>query len=314
MLYKFLWITCFVLVIINSSILVFENFIVLNNTDKNVASATIAQIPEVIPVKHPIRNEGANDPDILAEHVYLIDAETLYPFYAKGENEQVPIASLTKIATALTVLENHPANLSDVVEVSRRVTGITGDTIKLRYGEEITVENLLYGLLLMSGNDAAATLAEHFGGNDAFVAEMNNKVTKIGAKNTQFKDTCGLDDEGFSTAKDLALITAHAMNNPKFAEIVKTPTKTITSTNGRITHELKNSNRMLLSDEKYYYPNATGVKTGFTTPAGHVLVSSAEKDGHTIIGIILDTKRNTLTASAEESKKLLEWGFANWTW
>lgn len=314
MLNKILWISCFVLIISNSAVLMFENFIVLNNTNKKVASATIEKVPEDVSVKHPIKNEGAKDPDILAQYVYLIDAETLYPFYAKEENEKVPIASLTKIATALVVLENHSDNLSDVIEVSRRVTGITGDSIKLRYGEEITAENLLYGLLMMSGNDAAATLAEHFGGNDAFVAEMNKYALKIGAKNTMFQDTCGLDDEGYSTAKDLAIISAHALSNPKFAEIVRTPNKTISSTNGRVEHILKNSNRMLQTDEKNYYPYTTGIKTGFTTPAGHVLVSSAVKDGHSIIGVVLDTKKNTLTASAEESKKLLDWGFANYTW
>lgn len=312
---KILWITCFVLIISNSAILIFENFIVLNNSNKKVASAITSKTTEVIEaIEHPVKNPEAQDPSILAEHVYLIDLESLYPFYAKGENEKVPIASLTKIVTALTVLENYSENLSDVVEVSRRVTGITGDTIKLRYGEKITVENLLYGLLMMSGNDAAATLAEHFGGNDAFVAEMNKKALKIGAKNTQFQDTCGLDDDGYSTAKDLATISAHAISNPKFSEIVRTPNKTISSTNGRVEHVLKNSNRMLFADEKYYYPYATGVKTGFTTPAGHVLVSSARKDGHIIIGVVLDTKKNTLTASAEESKKLLEWGFTNYSW
>jgi D-alanyl-D-alanine carboxypeptidase (penicillin-binding protein 5/6) len=311
---KVLCVVCFILITVNILVLVFENIFVPNMSGKDVKSASVIITPKVVLVKHPIKNEGAKNPEINAQYVYLVDKETLYPFYGKGENEKVPIASLTKIATALVVLENYPNNLSDVVDVSRRVTGITGDSIKLRYGEKITVENLLYGLLMMSGNDAAASLAEHFGGNDTFVLDMNKMVTQIGAKNTIFQDTCGLDDDGYSTAKDLAIISAHAVSNPKFAEIVKTPTKTITSTNGRVIHELKNSNRMLLADEKYFYPYATGIKTGFTTPAGHVLVSSAEKDGHIIIGVVLNTDKNTLTASAEESKKLLEWGFTNYSW
>lgn len=317
MLNKVLWIICGFLITANFTLLIFKDDFVYRYNPKEVKSATIEPQDKTSTnsENHPIKNSDAQDPKILAESVFLADGETLYPLYGKNEKERVPVASLTKIITALVVLENYPEKLQNIIEITPRETGITGDSIKLRAYEEISVENLLYGLLMMSGNDAAAALSDNFGGKDAFVAAMNQKIKQIGAKDTQFLDPAGLDDDGYSTAYDVVLISSYALKNPKFAEIVKTPSKTITSTNGRVVHELKNSNRMIQQDEKkYFYPNAIGLKTGFTTPAGHVLASAAEKDGHRIVGVVLHTNKNTLTASAEESKKLLEWGFASWAW
>lgn len=262
----------------------------------------------------PNRNTDSPDPQILAKAVYLIDVDTAFPLFGKNENEKMPIASTTKIATALVVLENHSDKLNDIVTITAKMISVEGSDIQLRVGEKITVENLLNGLLIMSGNDTAFALAEYFGNKDKFVAEMNNKVAQIGLRDTAYFDPAGLDDRGYSTARDLAILGAYALRNQKFAEIVRTSEKTISSVDGRLIHKLTSSNHMLLNDDPYYFPLTIGIKTGFTYAAGHVLVSAAGKDGHKILAVILNTNEDTIFASAKESKKLLEWGFANWKW
>lgn len=268
----------------------------------------------VLPKKYPKKNPNVKDPQIFAKTAYLIDGTSFYPLYSKREDEKVPIASTTKMATAITVLENYPDKLNDTVTITSKMINVEGSDIKLRPGEKITVENLLNGLLIMSGNDTAYSLAEYFGGKEKFVLEMNKKVEEIGLKNTHYKDPAGLDDDGYSTAKDLAILAAYNLKNSKFATIVKTTEKTVYSTDGKIAHELKNSNRLIHTDEPYYLPYAIGVKTGFTYGAGHALVSAGQKDGKLLISVVLNTNENTITASAKESKKLLEWGFNSWTW
>lgn len=312
MLNKVLWIICGFLLLIGVGLIVNDQ-IDFKLPNKKIFGDSI-NLKEPKLVKHPTRKADAKDPVIYSKASYLVDVDSAYPLYEELAIEKLPIASTTKMATALVVLENHADKLQDVVTITPTMINVEGSDIQLRSGEKITVENLLNGLLIMSGNDTAYALAEYFGGREAFVAEMNRKVNEIGANNTVYQDPAGLNDEGYSTAKDLALIATYGLRNPKFAEIVKTPTKTVTSTDGRLQHELKNSNRMMRSEEPLYFPYAIGVKTGFTNEAGHVLVSCAEKDGHRLLSVVLNTQENSLTASAKESKKLLEWGFANWTW
>jgi len=313
MISKILWIICGFVFFAGIAIIVYSQ-IDFSNV-KIISGESRADInninkPNIIPVK----KADINDPNIEAKAIYLIDLPALYPMYSKEENTKLPIASTAKIATALVVLENHGDKLQNVITITPQMISVEGSDIQLRSGEKITVENLLNGLLIMSGNDTAYALADYFGGREAFVKEMNEKVSEIGADNTKYQDPAGLNDEGYSTAHDLALITAYALRNSKFSEIVKTPEKTIASADGKFNHELKNSNRMLRQEETYYYPYTIGVKTGFTNEAGHVLVSSAEIEGHKILSVVLNTNENSLTASAKESKKLLEWGFNNWTW
>lgn len=281
---------------------------------KKIAGVEDQNYPNLELAVMPRQNNDSPDPQILAKAVYLIDVDTAFPLFSKNENEKMPIASTTKIATALVVLENHGDKLNDIVTITSKMITVEGSDIQLRPGEKITVENLLNGLLIMSGNDTAYSLAEYFGGKDKFVAEMNNKVAQIGLRDTAYFDPAGLDDQGHSTARDLAILGAYALRNPKFAEIVRTPEKDIASVDGRLIHKLTSSNHMLLNDDPYYFPPTIGIKTGFTYAAGHVLVSAAEKDGHKILAVVLDTNEDTIFASAKESRKLLEWGFANWGW
>lgn len=314
MLSKILWIICGLLIIFGLFVVTRGSISLKSKKVSGVFDQSSTDFDIGSPVKIPVKNLNAQEPQIYAKAVYLIDLESFYPMYAKEEKTQVPIASTTKMATALVILENHADKLQDTVTITSQMIFVEGSDIQLRTDEKITVENLLNGLLIMSGNDTAYALADYFGGKESFVKEMNEKVYKIGAKDTQYQDPAGLDDKSHSTARDLAIIAVYSLRNQKFSEIVKTPQKTISSVDGRIIHELKNSNRMLRQEEPFYYPYTIGVKTGFTNEAGHVLVSSAEKDGHKILAVVLNTHENSLTASAKESRKLLEWGFNNWTW
>lgn len=276
----------------------------------NVDLPEIKNEPLTIPPE-PIAN---STPNIYAKAAILIDVPSAYVMYEDNADTRVPMASTTKVMTAMVVLENYPEKLKDIITITYPMIAVEGSDIELTTGENITVENLLKGLLIKSGNDTANAIAVYFGGKDSFVKEMNEKTKLLGLNNTQFNDPAGLDDSGYSTARELAYLSAYAMRNQTFKEIVQTPLTSISSADGTITHELKSSNRMLRSEEEFYYPFAVGIKTGFTNEAGHCLIAAAEKDNRLILSVILNTHENTLTASAKESRKLLEWGFANWNW
>lgn len=308
---KALWLICLILTVLFLSVVASR----FKNPAPKVSGLKM-ELPSIEErlTKPPQKNASPINLDVNARTAILVDGQSFQRLYLKNEKEKVPIASTTKIMTALVVLEDFPERQKDVVTITYDMVNIEGSDVQLRVGEKMTVENLLKGLLIVSGNDAAYSLASFLGGKDEFVQKMNQKAAVLGLKNTFYKDPAGLNDEGYSTAEDLAVLVAYALRNKNFAEIVKTSVTAITSADGRILHELKSSNRMLRSEEQYFYPNAIGVKTGFTNEAGHVLVSAAQKDGHQILSVVLNTDENTLVASAKESKKLLEWGFANWTW
>lgn len=253
-------------------------------------------------------------PYILAKAYYLEDYDSGFVLVEKNSAAKLPIASTTKIATALVVIQNHSNQLDDTVTITPKMININGAKIGLEAGEKITVRNLLYGMLINSGNDAAYSLAEFFGGKENFVAQMNKKVRDIGLKSTEYRDPAGLDDTGYSTAHDLAVLASYALKEPLFNQIVRIPSGSIFSTDGKIVHELKNSNQLLDREGPFYFEQAIGVKTGFTYEAGHVLVSAAQKDGHTLLSVVMCTDEDNTLASAKESRKLLEWGFGNWTW
>ncbi|MCL5795721.1 MAG: serine hydrolase [Patescibacteria group bacterium] len=262
----------------------------------------------------PPQNKNSSRPLIYAKNYILMDVDSFYPLAEKESHTAVPVASTTKIMTAIIVLENY--NLSDVVTISQNAAGQIGDDVTLRTDEKITVENLLYALILRSGNDAAMALAEFYkdGGKEGFIRKMNEKAQFLGMKDTNFMDPAGLDDNGKSSAFDLALAASYAMKNKRFSELTNTSQKTVTSIDGKFSHDLTTSNRLVKPDESFYSPFANGVKTGYTPDAGHCLVSSAIKDNHQLIGVILNTYESTIIASAKESKKLLDWGFDNFQW
>jgi len=254
--------------------------------------------------KPPRRKSGAIDPKIYAQSAILIDEETKYPLYAKGADTAVPIASITKVMTALVSLDTY--KLNEVIEVKQESTEVEGSKIELVAGEKIKVENLLYGLLMNSGNDAAKTLASGRGSEESFVAAMNKKANELGLKNTKFYDPAGLNDQGHSSAFDVAILFTYAIKDETFVKIVNTAEKEISSEDALVSHQLKSSNRLVNGEMPL--GGVIGGKTGFTPDAGHTLVCAASKDGHTLISVILKTASNTKEASAEETQKLLAWG------
>ncbi len=219
-----------------------------------------------------------------AKGMCLIEQETGRIIYSKNENERLPMASTTKVMTAITVIENCE-NLNEKIIVSNKAIGIEGTSIYLRKGEEISVIDLLYGLMLRSGNDSAVALACHVGGSvEDFAKMMNDTAKKIGAKNSNFTNPHGLDDKNhYTTAYDLALISAYALKNPTFKEIVSTKSHIIEATNMSDKRYLTNKNKLLSSLD-----GCCGVKTGFTSRAGRCLVSAAEREGMTVVCVVLN--------------------------
>ncbi len=216
---------------------------------------------------------------ISAECACVIDASTGRVIYNKNMEKQHTMASTTKIMTALVALEN--SKLDDVITVSKNAAGEEGTSLYLKAGQKATMEDLLYGLMLQSGNDAAIAIAEGVSGTVAdFASLMNKKAQEIGANNSSFKNPNGLDEEGhFTTAYDLAIITREAMKNEKFCEIVSTKSKLILDG----TQTVSNHNKMLRM-----YDGCTGVKTGFTKKSGRCLVTSAMRNGVKVIAVTLN--------------------------
>lgn len=206
---------------------------------------------------------------------------------SKNENVKKYMASTTKILTAITTIEN--IDLDEKVTVTGKTVGIEGSSIYLEAGEVLTVKDILYGLMLRSGNDCAETLAlkvgESLSGNrDTFISLMNKTAEKIGAKSSHFTNPHGLHDENhYTTAYDLALISAYAMQNDVFREIVGTKSVYIPFTTRNTRRFLKNKNKLLFNLE-----GATGIKTGFTKKAGRCLVSSKKVGDLELICVVLN--------------------------
>jgi D-alanyl-D-alanine carboxypeptidase len=255
--------------------------------------------------KYPKKVDPKSTTDILADSAELIDPQTKYSLYQKNPNKSVPVASITKIMTAVIALENYKT--TDIIEITKEDTEVIGSKVFLKTGEKMTVENLLYCLLMPSGNDAAISLATYKQTKEQFVDLMNKKAGELGLKNTRFKDPAGLNDEGRSSARDIALLFSYALNKEDFVKVISTADKTVTSVDGTESHELKNSNR--LTTGEIPMDGIIGGKTGFTPDAGHTLVSGAERNGHRIVGVILNTYSSAPAASAQEMKKLLSYGF-----
>ena len=220
-----------------------------------------------------------------APSIVVMDADSGEMLLNENGGKPMEIASTTKILTAITVIEH--ADIFMTASIPASAVGIEGSSIYLRKGEKWKVLDLLYGLMLRSGNDAAVALAEITAGSvEEFVVLMNETAKKAGANNSNFTNPHGLHDaRHLCTATDLAKITAYALKCPIFAEIVKTKThhavKEANGVNEQVT--FYNKNKLL-----YSYPYAIGVKTGYTTHSGRCLVSAAEKEGHRLICVTLN--------------------------
>lgn len=229
----------------------------------------------------------------------LIDVTSGRILYSEDGDTPMRIASLTKIMTAIVAIEH--GDLSSKVKVSKRAAGKEGSSIYLKLNEEMTLSNMLYGLMLRSGNDAATAIAEHVGGSEAgFVYLMNEKAKAIGLTNSQFRNPSGLDEEGhYSSANDLAILTAYALRNKVFAEIVKTEEKQAPNPYEQWNYKWRNKNKML-----YMYEGADGVKTGYTKKALRCLVSSATRNNQQLVAVTLNDGNDW-----NDHKQLLDYGF-----
>lgn len=292
----------------------------IQNTDAAHPTVQLPSVKSISLPPIPTKKTVGKDPAIAATNVILLDNDSKVALYDKGGDERIAIASTTKIATAVVALENY--KLNDKVTLSSDAINTIGSAVGFRKGETATVEELLYGLMLVSGNDAAVQLSEMMAQpSDAdqsarFVAEMNNLAKRLSLSDTYFKHPAGLDDSAYSSAADMAKLMSYALKNPTFRQLIKTADYSYTSEQGYL-HTFKNSNRLITSE--MYYTGMLGGKTGFTpeTPeggAGHCLIVAAERNGHTLIAAVYKTYSSAPQASAEVARTLLDYGFNNFDW
>ena len=240
----------------------------------------------------PLKSEAVS-----AKRAFLLDAVSGRVLYEKNPDERSLIASTTKIMTALIVCEQ--CNVLDRMRIPKEAVGIEGSSMYLQEGEVLTLQELLYGLMLQSGNDAAVALAIYCGGTvEGFAELMNDKARNLGLRNTHFENPNGLDAPGhYSTARDLAVLAAYAMENPIFRKTVSTKSLTIGQ------RYLTNHNKLLWRVE-----GADGIKTGYTRAAGRILVSSATRNDRRLIAVTMDDPDDW-----NDHADLLEEGFSRYT-
>lgn len=261
-------------------------------------------------------------PNILCDAAILIDADTGTILFEKNSDTKMYPASLTKVLTGIIAIEM--GNLDDIIVVDDKTPyEIDGSHIALEPGEKLTLNDLLYGLLIASANDVASVIAKHYGGSiDGFAQIMNTKAKELGAVNTNFNNPHGLHDSNhYSTAEDLSIIASYAMKNEVFREIVKTKSYKINSTNKKDETRYINATNKLLYATGYgnqikingkwvdsKYEGAAGVKTGYTPEAGSCLISYVEKNDMRLITVVL--KGNVWNVYTD-THNLLNYGFEN---
>ncbi len=239
-------------------------------------------------------------PTIRASAAILVDAGTGQVLFAHNPDLRRPPASTTKIMTAILLLENLP--LDTLVAADKQASETDGSSLYMRVGERISAEDLLYGIMLRSANDACVAVAKAVGGSiNGFVAMMNRKAAALGATNTHFANPNGLHaPDHYTTARDLARIACYAVQNPTFNEVVRTRYRVIARDPANKDVYLKNHAKFL-----WYYPGADGIKTGYTVPAGRCFVGSATRRGWRLITVVLNSPD-----IYGETRALLDYGFA----
>lgn len=241
-------------------------------------------------------------PAVIAEAAVVVDGSSGKTLFAKNADKVMYPASTTKIMTCLVALER--GNLDSVVTVGWRAASTDESSLGLRAGDKLTLRELLMGMMVVSGNDAAEAVAEHVGGGSRsrFIQWMNEKADSLGMSQTHFSNPHGLPDpvNHFTTAADLAKLTLAARQEPEFRRIVATNERNVTFLNRRSVF-VRNTNRLLRT-----FPGADGVKTGYTDAAGECLVASATRQGKSVVAVILNSDLRW-----EEAKYLLEYGFAS---
>ena len=286
------------------------SFVFISSTALSI-SGQIPNIIETSPIKAaeekkfppiPTLNNTANFPVLSAQGAIAVDLKSGISLYEKNTDNPLLPASTTKIVTALVALDTYP--LDQVITVGN--IKVEGQKMGLFTGEQMKVEDLMYGLLVYSANDAAEVLAENYpGGYDAFISAMNSKAQELSMNNSHFENPVGLD--GFSqitTAKDLVRVSEVAMRNPEFAKIVGTKQIILHDVSGKMSYNLKNINQLLGS-----VPGVLGVKTGWTENARENLVTYIERDDRKVMIVVLGSQDRF-----GETKELIDWIFTNYKW
>ena len=256
------------------------------------------------PAPYPKKVFQESTPYLTAQSVIIRDVQSAVPMFELNTGVQLRPASITKLMTALIVLDNY--NLDQILTVNKLTPAEAQADMGLMVGDMITVQNLLYGLLIPSGNDAAATLADNFpGGTGNFISSMNEKAQQLHMENTHFDNPSGLDNPThYTTANDLSLLTMEILKNDFLSGLIKTRSITVTDVTGERIYKLQNVNQLL-----GYTFGVDGVKTGFTDEAGQCLITSVSRSGHRIIIVMLKSQDRF-----GESARLVEWVFRNYNW
>ena len=277
----------------------------------NTFAYEIEEETDYIWLQEEISSASANDtnePSLNSRYAIAIDRDSKAILYGKNETQKVPMASTTKIMTSIVLMENLGVNnnltLNSEIEVCKQAGVIGGSRLGLKTGDKITINDLLYGLMLCSGNDAAIQIAVSVSGSvEEFANLMNKKANELGLKSSHFVTPHGLDEEEhYTTAYELAIIADYALNIEKIAEVVKTKTHTVYINGDR--KAINNTNELL-----GYLDGVNGVKTGFTNGAGRCLVTSVERGGFNIITVVLgaDTKK----FRTKDSINIIEYVYSN---
>ncbi len=247
--------------------------------------------------------------DVDAKSAVLLDAGSGKILYEKGSHEKLPPASVTKIMTmllAMEALDSNQISLQDEVSISENASSMGGSQLYLEPGEKKTVEQLLSGIAIASANDACVALAEHIAGTeDLFVQRMNERAKELGMKDTQFKNTNGLPEEGhYTSAHDISIMSLELLKHPKIHDWLTVWMSTMKVGKGKeTTLELTNTNKMIR-----FYEGANGIKTGFTQEARFCLSASATRNNFTLIAVVLGSPTSNIRFT--EARKLLDYGFA----
>jgi D-alanyl-D-alanine carboxypeptidase (penicillin-binding protein 5/6) len=268
--------------------------------------------PSPAPAAGPVLEASGAPAGVKAQGAILADASTGQVLWAKDPDTERPMASVTKVMTALLVLQS--GDLNRPIQVPKAAVSYAwkygGETAALLPGDVLTAQHLLNALLLASGADAAYTLANAYGpGLTGFVARMNATATAMGLAHTHFTSPDGLpyptETSTYSTPADLLALGAAAMKYPAFAAIVSQRFDNLPQGPGHHKYWWTNTNRLIGS-----YPGATGIKDGYTDDAGHCLLFEAVRNGRTLIGVVLDSPPSGVAAGAQDAARMLNWGFA----
>lgn len=283
-----------------SFVFIATSALALSKENINSQVSSVANNKSFTPL--PKLDEGVTFPIISAQAALAIDLDSGVTLYEKDPDKLLLPASTTKIVTALVAMDYYPSGM--VLKVGK--FKVEGQKMGLVEGEEMTAGDLLYGLLIFSANDAAEVLAQNFpGGRDLFIAAMNLKARQLHLENSNFINPSGLDGGNHvSTARDLIRVSEIAMQNPKFAEIVRTKEKEVKSVDGKVSHKLVNINELIGSVD-----GVLGVKTGWTEGARENLVTYIERNGKKVMIALLASQDRF-----GETRELIEWIFDNYEW